>query len=162
MRGLTTDGGQEPAQEGRPLSVQRLWIPGKLPGLNQMLERSKSDGAWRHARRFSRKAIPSSTGYESAKKAWTSSIASLARNKLRPVRRARLSFFWVEPASSGRDMDNVASAKKFIIDGLVWAGILPGDRRQHIASPSVDSWDEGYTGSEYGVWVTVEEVAPRR
>lgn len=42
-----------------------------------------------------------------------------------------LSFAWYE-GDRRRDVDNVAFAKKFILDALVEAGILAGDGRKHV------------------------------
>lgn len=38
---------------------------------------------------------------------------------------------WIEP-NDNRDSDNVAFAIKFILDGLVHAGVLPEDKRKNI------------------------------
>ena len=43
----------------------------------------------------------------------------------------RLNFFWYEKTKR-RDPDNVASAKKFILDALQKQGILPNDSRKYI------------------------------
>lgn len=42
-----------------------------------------------------------------------------------------LHFKWIEP-NTRRDIDNVAFAKKFILDGLVSAGVLENDNRQYV------------------------------
>lgn len=61
--------------------------------------------------------------------------------KLPPVSRypVRISFAWYSK-NSRKDIDNVAFAKKFIMDGLVEAGVLKGDGRKHIA---------GFAGEEF-------------
>ena len=43
----------------------------------------------------------------------------------------RLNFIWYEKTKR-RDPDNVASAKKFILDALQKQGILPNDSRKYI------------------------------
>lgn len=40
-------------------------------------------------------------------------------------------FLWVEPTRR-RDLDNVAFAKKFVLDGLVAAGVLDGDGQRFV------------------------------
>ena len=42
-----------------------------------------------------------------------------------------LTFAWHEP-DRRRDVDNVAFAKKFILDALVRLGVLAGDGRKHV------------------------------
>lgn len=42
-------------------------------------------------------------------------------------------FLWVEP-NRRRDLDNVAFAKKFVLDGLVAAGVLEGDGQRHVVA----------------------------
>jgi len=43
-----------------------------------------------------------------------------------------VTFAWHEPHRR-RDADNVAFAKKFILDALVRLGVLPGDGRRYVA-----------------------------
>jgi len=43
-----------------------------------------------------------------------------------------ISFNWYSP-NNKKDTDNVAFAKKFILDGLVMAGLLKGDGRKYVA-----------------------------
>ena len=91
---------------------QQFVIPHELPALNQTIEAGK-----RHWSKYSR-----------LKREYTELVACLARRQLRPVLSGRvyLSFVWY-CRNRKRDPDNIASAKKFIIDGLVTAGILPND-----------------------------------
>jgi len=91
---------------------QRLIIPCELPDLNRVIAESK--------RHWSK--------YAATKKQHTAMVAALARRQLRPVRRGQvhLSCVWY-CKNKRRDPDNIASAKKFIIDGLVEAGILEND-----------------------------------
>lgn len=42
-------------------------------------------------------------------------------------------FLWIEP-NRRRDLDNVAFAKKFILDGLVAAGVIDGDGQRHVVA----------------------------
>lgn len=46
--------------------------------------------------------------------------------KFKPIAKAHVTFKWVEP-NMMRDPDNIAFAKKFILDALVTKGILAGD-----------------------------------
>lgn len=73
--------------------------------------------------------------------------------KIRPVKAAHISFKWIEK-NRLRDKDNIAFAKKFILDGLQRAGVLTNDGWNQILSLH----DEFETGKEYGVIVTIREV----
>lgn len=86
-------------------------IPGKLPGLNDMIA----------AARINR--------FESArqKKDNTELVAWCAKKaKLPRMKRVGLVITWFEP-NTKRDPDNVQAAVKYIWDGLVAAGVLPND-----------------------------------
>lgn len=62
-------------------------------------------------------------------------------------------FRWYEK-DRRRDADNIAFAKKFVLDALVTAGILKGDSQKYV----VGFTDEIVVADEYGVKVTMEEV----
>lgn len=79
--------------------------------------------------------------------------------KLPPVSRypVRIGFTWYT-RNLRKDVDNIAFGKKFILDGLVLAGVLAGDGRKHVA---------GFAGEEFlvdrerpRVEVVVVEAAP--
>jgi len=40
-------------------------------------------------------------------------------------------FHWVEP-NKRRDLDNISFAKKFILDGMVQAGLIPDDNQKYV------------------------------
>lgn len=96
-----------------------LTIPGRLPGMNDII----SEG------RRSR--------YKSAaqKKGWTRSVAIMAQASGIPTQAGPvdLDIAWIEP-NARRDPDNVSAGVKFILDGLVEAGVLEGDTRKHIGA----------------------------
>jgi Holliday junction resolvase RusA-like endonuclease len=99
----------------------RLVIRGRMPGLNEYVR----------AERTSR--------YEAAriKREWTE-LAGIeaARQGLPPFDGpVEVSFLWVEP-NRRRDLDNVAFAKKFVLDGLVRAGVIPDDSPRHVVGLS--------------------------
>lgn len=70
----------------------------------------------------------------------------------RPV---TVEFHWIE-TNARRDPDNFIFAKKFVLDGMVKAGLLPNDGMKNIAG-FVDSW-EVLPDTNGGVIVTVREV----
>jgi hypothetical protein len=122
---------------------QRLWIPGHVPSLNEVIEAAKGAGGRGYR-------------YAKMKREWGELIWALAKAaKLQPVRRARLGFLWIEK-DRRRDPDNVAGAgHKLICDALVKASILPGDGWEHIAGFSDDFIVDP---SRHGVEVTIRET----
>lgn len=98
----------------------QLWIPGRLPGLNEIVESAKGFGG----RGF---------GYSKLKRQHTERMTLLARAA--KVKRfdvpVVLTFKWVEP-NRRRDRDNVAAAKKLILDALVKAGVIASDGWHHV------------------------------
>jgi hypothetical protein len=95
-------------------------------------------------------------GYAKLKKQWTELVwAEAKRARLRPVKRARLSFLWIEK-DQRRDLDNIAAAKKFVNDGLVLAGVLAsGDGWAGVAGFSDDF---AVDPKRHGVEIVIEEV----
>jgi hypothetical protein len=119
-------------------------IPGRLPGMNEMVAAAKGYGGRGY-------------GYSKLKKQWTNSIALIARSARIPhMDRVRLVFDWVEPTPSKttkvRDPDNIAAAKKLVLDGLVMAGVLKRDTLSEVAG-----WTDTFAvGGAVGVRVTLE------
>jgi len=89
-------------------------IEGRLPGLNEMIEAAKSHfGA-----------------YASMKQTYTDMVAWLAK-KLPKYQQVNITITWYEP-NEKRDPDNIMAGQKFILDGLVMAGVIPNDSQRHI------------------------------
>lgn len=90
-------------------------IKGQLPGLNEYTRQNRNNR------------------YDGARmKAETEQLITIMiRNQhLEPIHgRVFLTFKWYEP-NEKRDPDNVAFAKKFILDALVSNGIIDGDGRK--------------------------------
>lgn len=122
--------------------TQRFFVAGPLPGLNEMLESAK--GAGGTGRRYAK-----------VKKTWTETVWAVAlSNRIKPLARVELGFLWVE-RNRQRNPDNVASAKKFILDGLVMAKVLKNDGWGQVAG-----WTDSFTTEGTpGVWVTLTEAA---
>ena len=90
---------------------QTFFIPGPLPGLNEMIGASNAS---RHK-------------YNALKKKWEKVVwAAVKEYGIEPIDRAYFEFTWWE-RNRRRDPDNIAAARKFIFDGLVSAKILKGD-----------------------------------
>lgn len=67
-----------------------------------------------------------------------------------------IKFHWVE-INARRDPDNFIFAKKFVLDGMVKAGVLPNDGMKNIAAFH-ETWEVD-SDTNGGVVVTVTEVA---
>lgn len=93
-------------------------------------------------------------GYSLMKRNLTALVCNLARrNPLAPVERARFDFRWVCP-DRRHNPDNIAAAKKFILDGLVKAKVIRNDGWGEVAGFS-DTWE---LGEPAGVEVTITPV----
>jgi len=92
-------------------------IPGRMPGLNEIIGVAR-------ANRFAS---------ASQKHKWTAVCAKAAREAAIPAiaRPVRVRICWFEP-NVRRDPDNIEAAVKFILDGLVEAGILEDDGQKNI------------------------------
>lgn len=123
-------------------AVQRLHVPGHFPGQNEVIAAAKGFGG-------------RGTAYATMKRQWTELVWAMALSaKLKPVTRARLAFTWIEK-DKRRDKDNCAAAKKFVIDGLVMARVLPTD-----GWAGVDGFSDDFVvdPSRHGVDVTITEA----
>lgn len=104
--------------------IQTLWIPGPVWAQNEMIAAAKK----------ARGRV-----YAAKKREWTNLVKLLAKaTGLRPVARAHVTFDFRELARR-RDPDNLRSSSKWILDGLVAAGVLPDDGWDEIAGFS-DTW----------------------
>jgi hypothetical protein len=107
--------------------TQQLWIPGPLPGLNDIIDACKSGRG-------------KSNAYARMKAKWTNDIVMHIRAaRLRPVESAYLRFIWRE-TSKRRNPDNVAAGgRKLILDSLVAAKIIGNDGWNEVAGWN-DAW----------------------
>lgn len=94
-----------------------LIIPGRFPSLNDYI------AAERKNRHIAAKM----------KRDETKRVADIAANSDMPTfeKPVHVYFTWVEP-NRRRDIDNIAFAHKFILDGLVDAGVLKGDSQKYV------------------------------
>jgi len=116
--------------------IQRLFIKGRFPGLNQIIKAAKE----------------SPHKYAELKREWTGIVYyEVLQAKLRKMAQVFIKLTWHE-SDNRRDPDNVAAAKKFIFDGLVDSGILPTDSRKGIVG-----WQEQviYASKVQGVEVEI-------
>lgn len=120
-----------------------IWIPGPLPGLNEMIAAAKSGRGRGNA-------------YARLKSEWTAIVWALAKSaRLRPmISPVRIGFLWVEK-DRRRDPDNVAGGgRKLILDGLVKAGVLKDD-----GAAEIRSWTDTFAFDKVSPGVRVELVS---
>jgi len=124
----------------------QFFIPGQMPGLNELINTARGT-----------KGMASIAAAAGQKRKWTERAALYIRDAMirldiktytNPV---FVDLVWLEQ-NRRRDPDNIVSAKKFVFDGMVLAGMLPNDGWKNIKGFS-DTWrvDKGCQG----VWVTV-------
>lgn len=111
-------------------------IPFRLPGLNEYIRVCRQN---RYA------------GAEFKRK-WDKQIGPYVSRLKRPENVVRIHFTWYEP-NHRRDVDNIAFAKKFILDALVERGILKDDSPKYVCGFT----DEFAYGGEK-VMVEIEEI----
>ena len=91
-----------------------LIIPGRLPGLNEIINAAKD-----HYGKYSR-----------MKTKYTNLVGWIAK-RLPKYEKVALVITWYEP-DRRRDLDNIMAGQKFILDGLVAAGTIPNDNQNHV------------------------------
>lgn len=92
-------------------------IEGRFPSLNEYVEaerRNRFAGAKMKRRETERARLAAAS---SGMPAFTGCVT--------------VRFLWIEP-NRRRDLDNVAFAKKFVLDGMVAAGVIEGDGQSHV------------------------------
>ena len=109
------------AETAAMLTPQQFFIPGPMPGMNEILAAAKSGHGKGNA-------------YSRMKREWGNIVWVYAKQaRLHDVPRASLIFEWFEK-DRRRDIDNIAAAAKFCLDGLVKAGVLAGDGQAHVTA----------------------------
>lgn len=98
--------------------MQQFRIPGKLEGMNNLILANRTN------RFLGAKVKRNNTDLC----AWSIRAAKLRKVERYPV---TICIEWTEP-NGKRDPDNVASGKKFILDGLQDAGIIMNDGQKQI------------------------------
>jgi len=123
---------------------QRVFIEGPLPGMNYIIALAKVRRG-----RYSK--------YAQEKREWEERVIFVCKaHKLKPVQgRVYFDFIWYEK-NKRRDPDNISASKKFILDALVKAGILPDDNWKYVAGFK-DRFCVADNGKRAGVLVIMRE-----
>lgn len=119
-------------------------IEGRLPSLNDFISAERAN------RHVGAKMKRRETG--------RARDAAVAAGMPRFVGPVSVRFLWVE-RDRRRDLDNVAFAKKFVLDGLVEAGVLEDDGQRHVVALQ-DTFE--VDPARPRVVVEVEDVDPLR
>ena len=120
-----------------------FFVPRRLPTMNEIIGAAK---VGYHT-------------YREMKKEYTELVAgtiglTFRFRKLNIKRKVWISLVFVEK-NKRYDPDNIVAAKKFILDGIVKAGMLKKDGWAEIAG-FTETWE---VGKEPGIWVEVREIA---
>ena len=99
----------------------QIEVSGRFPGLNDMIDAAKKGKG---------KYQP----YAIMKEQYTDIVAWTAK-KLPKFNKVDIEITWYEP-NVKRDVDNIMGGQKFILDGLVKAGVIKNDNRKHVNSIS--------------------------
>ncbi len=101
----------------------KIIIPGELPDLNTIIEESKRGrGKWQP--------------YNEIKQANTNKVAWIAKSKIKKkLEKINLEITWI-CKNKRKDKDNIMAGTKFILDGLVVAGIIENDGWKQIGDIS--------------------------
>lgn len=108
--------------------IQKFLIPFRLPGLNEVIAANRRNPhAGANLKRETDQAI----------------LFCIQRANLRPVSGPVAVQMVFTERNRRRDVDNVESAKKFILDALVKSGVLPGDSPRYVrAVPSYTQYGD--------------------
>ena len=115
-----------------------IFFPIKFPTLNEYTQSQRTN-------------VYSGSGM---KKKYTNMVAEWVLGNKPFNNPVDIEFVWVE-SDRRRDPDNIIFAKKFILDGLVKAKVLPNDTQEWIKSFK-ESWYVDKTHA--GVYVTITEA----
>lgn len=118
-------------------------IPFRLPGLNEVIAKNRNS---RYAGASLKKQVDASIAMQ------------IRAAKLEPVTAHCIVHIVFDEPNRRRDVDNVESAKKFVLDALVSAGVIRGDSPACvIASPSFTRYTNG--GAQVTVTIIEDEDA---
>lgn len=117
--------------------MNRVTIRGKLPSLNEYIAACRTNK------------------YEGAKMKQETETAILWQlGRLQQITAPVIIHFTWHEKTRRRDKDNVAFAKKFVLDALQRSGKLPNDNNRFIAG-----FSDAFTyGTDYGVTIEIESA----
>ena len=123
----------------------RFFVPARLPSLNELIgaaNHSRYDGG-RMKKRYT--DLAESCARRAAMEAgWTAPDGPVA-----------IALTWVE-RDRRRDQDNVTSGQKYLLDGIVAAGVLLDDSQRYVPQPSTN--EITHDKDAPGVWVVIRRL----
>lgn len=122
------------------MTTFEIWIPGRLPGENEIIKAAKSGRGKYNA-------------YGRLKEKWEKYVSDIIKEcELEPVKSIFVKIEWVE-SDRRRDPDNIAAGKKFVFDGMVRAGLIQNDGWKQI-----EGWTEIFlvNPKNYGVNLIIQ------
>lgn len=90
--------------------LREIWIPGEMPSLNEIIGSAKRHWAQ----------------YSSTKRKYTGRVVRACK-RVKPVEEQVIVHCHWQVKDRRKDPDNIGSGIKYVLDGLVKAGVLPDD-----------------------------------
>ncbi len=100
--------------------TQVIFVPGVFPSANEAIAAAKGMGGRGYL-------------YAKLKKTWTEKVRVVAKGMVPFTSPVHIDWVW-QCASRRMDPDNITFAKKYVLDGIVEAGVLVDDSWAHITS----------------------------
>lgn len=100
--------------------MNRILIETKLPSLNEVVSKNRAN---RYMGATMKRQVQELIG-------WYIKLAQ-KRGEVHPVEECEISITWHE-RTKRRDVDNIQSAQKFILDAMVEQKLLPDDSRKYV------------------------------
>lgn len=120
--------------------MYKVTIPMKLPSLNEYISACKIQrGTWNKG--------------NSMKQNTQAEMIYYLRKLPKFEKPINITFRWISEKGDRRDLDNIAFAKKFILDALQQCGRLQNDNR-HFVTGFMDKFEYG---KQYAVILEIEE-----
>lgn len=141
----------ESSSSSSKAAFQHIWLPGRVPGLNELNNARMGAGEQgKGGRRWNR--------YSDIKRQFQEKVALCVRAQgVRPMEHANFHYLILEE-NRRRDPSNIlAGAMKLVEDGLQKAGILPGDGWDQVYSIH-PHWRVIVKGEVAGVFVVLQSM----
>lgn len=123
----------------------RFFVPAKFPSLNELIgaaNHNRFDGG-RMKKKYT--GIAESCARRAAlEEGWTATDGPVT-----------IEITWVEK-DKRRDQDNVTAGQKYLLDGIVAAGVLRDDSQRYVPQPSVNKITHDKDAP--GVWVVIRRL----
>lgn len=125
-----------------------FFIPERLPGYNEECEANRKGHM-----------VGAQLRKSTEQRIYLHIRSAMANQHCRPVNgQCLVEFTWLEP-NARRDVDNIAFAKKYILDAMQMAKVLPNDSQRYVRG-TTDSVQTVKDKQAPGVYVEIVEVEP--